>query len=80
MLYFDSIEVSKGVDVNKTSESKERDVCHYLYFLNKGFRFQPNFCNGCHDLWMMSMNFSDIAILNVLIIVVLLEKLAKMRP
>ena len=50
MLYFDSIEVSKGVDVNKTSESKERDVCHYLYFLNKGFRFQPNFCNGCHDL------------------------------
>ena len=50
ILYFDSIEVSKGVDVNKTSESKERDVCHYLYFLNKGFRFQPNFCNGCHDL------------------------------
>ena len=33
MLYFDNIEVSKGVDVNKTSESKEHDVCHYLYFL-----------------------------------------------
>ena len=29
MLYFDRIEVSEGSDVNKTSESKECDVCHY---------------------------------------------------
>ena len=39
MLYYDRIEVSEGNDVNKTSESKERDVCHYWYFLNKGFNF-----------------------------------------
>ena len=25
-------------------------------FLNKRFKFQPNVCNGCHDLLMMSMN------------------------
>ena len=37
--------------------------CHYWYFLNKGFKFQPNVCNRCHDLLMMSMNLSDIAIL-----------------
>ena len=30
----------------------------------KGFKFQPNVCNGCHDL-LMSMNFNDIAILNI---------------
>ena len=29
MLYYDRIEVSKGVDVNKTSASKECDICHY---------------------------------------------------
>ena len=29
------------------------------------FKFQPNVCNRCHDLLMMSMNFSDIAILNI---------------
>ena len=29
MLYFDRIEVSEGIDVNKTSESKECNVCHY---------------------------------------------------
>ena len=31
---------------------------------NKGFKFQPYVCNICHDLLMMSMNLSDIAILN----------------
>ena len=29
MLYFDRIDVSEGVDVNKTSASKECDICHY---------------------------------------------------
>ena len=32
-------------------------------FLDKGFKFQANVCNGCHDLLMMSMNLSHIAIL-----------------
>ena len=39
MLHFDKIDVSEGIDVNKTSESKQCDMCHYLYFLNKGFKF-----------------------------------------
>ena len=65
MLYFNRIDVSEGIDVNKTSESKECDICHYWYFVDKGFKFQPNVCNGCHDLLMMSMNLSDIAILNI---------------
>ena len=65
MLYFDRIDVSEGIDVNKTSASKECDICHYWYFLNYSFKFQPNVCNRCHDLLMMSMNLSDIAILNI---------------
>ena len=28
MLYFDRIEVSEGSDINKTSASKECDICH----------------------------------------------------
>ena len=32
MLYFDSIDVSEGIDINKTSASKECDICHYLYY------------------------------------------------
>ena len=29
MLYYDRIDVSEGIDVNTTSESKECNVCHY---------------------------------------------------
>ena len=65
MLYFERIDVSEEIDVNKISESKEYDSCHYWYFLNKGSKFQPNARNRCHDLLMMSMNLSDIAILNI---------------
>ena len=34
-------------------------------FLNKGFKFQPRVCNRCQDLLMMSINLSDIPILNI---------------
>ena len=65
MLYYDRIDVSEGIDVSKTSTSKECDICHYCYFSNYSFKFQPNVCNRYHDLLMMSVNFSDIAILNI---------------
>ena len=38
-LYYDRIKVSEGIDVNNTSESAECNICHYWYFLNKGFKF-----------------------------------------
>ena len=65
MLYFDRTDVFEGIDVNKTSESKQCNVCQYWYILNKGFKFQSKICNRCHDLLMMPMNLSDIAILNI---------------
>ena len=65
MLYFDRIEVSGGIDVNKTSAPKDCDICHYWYFLNYCFKFQPNICNRCHDLLIMSMNVSNITNLNI---------------
>ena len=65
MIYYDRIDVSEGIDVNKTSASKEYDICHYLYFLNNSFKFQPNVCNKYQDLLMLSVNLSDSAILNI---------------
>ena len=67
--------INERIDVNKTNASKECHICHYWYFLNYSFKFQSNICNRCHDLLIMSMNLSDIAILNIkgfLIIAVLL--------
>ena len=65
MIYFDRIEVSEEIDVNKRSRSYKYDICHYWYFLNYSFKFQPNVCNRRHDLLMMSINVSNIAILNI---------------
>ena len=49
MVYFNRIKISEGIDVNKTSESKECNICHYWYFLDRDFKFQQNACDGCHD-------------------------------
>ena len=65
MFYYDKIDVSERIDINKTSELKECDICHYWYFLNKAFKFQPNVRQRCHDLVKMSMNLSDTVILNI---------------
>ena len=62
MSFYDGIDVFEGIDVNKSSKSKE---CHYWYFLNKAFNFQPNVCNGCRDFLMMSISLSSIVIINI---------------
>ena len=60
MIYYDRADVSEGIDVNKTGS-----IYLYWYFLNKGFNFQSNVCNRYHNLLMMSMNISDIAVSNI---------------
>ena len=65
MLYYDRIDFSQGIDINKTSASKECNICHYWYFLHKGFKFQSAVGNGCHNILMMSMDLSDIIILKI---------------
>ena len=37
MLEYDSIDISEGIDINKTNKSKECDICHNWYFLDKYF-------------------------------------------
>ena len=40
-------------------------ICHYC-FLNYGFKFQDSrLHNGCHDLTMLSVNISNIAIITI---------------
>ena len=59
------IDISEEIDVNETSTSKECDICHYWYFLDKVCNFQSDIYNGCHFVLMLSINFKDIAILNI---------------
>ena len=65
MLQYQKIDVSKGIDVNKTSASKECKLCHYCFFKDVGFKFEEHVCNGCHDLLTMAHSLKNIAILSV---------------
>ena len=62
MLYYNKNEGYKGVYINKT---KRVFFCHYWYFLGKCFKFQPDVCNGCADVLMMSINLHNIAVLDI---------------
>ena len=58
MLEYDRIDISEGIDINKT---KECDICHYWYFKDIGFKYEPNLCNGCHGLIQKTMSFNGAA-------------------
>ena len=55
MLRYEKIHVSKGIDTNKTSASKEYMLFHYWYFKDVGFKFEAHICNKCHDVLMTKM-------------------------
>ena len=51
------------IDVNKTSASKECELCHYWFFKDVGFKFEEHVCNKCHDLLTMAYSLKNTAIL-----------------
>ena len=65
MLQYEKIDILKGIDINKTSTSKECMLCHYWYYENVGFKFEVHVCNKCHDVLMTAYELKNIAILNV---------------
>ena len=65
MLEYNKINISGGIDINKTNLLKECDICHYQYFKNIGFKYEPYFCNGCHDLLQKAISFNNVVIVYV---------------
>ena len=39
-------------------------LCHYWYFKDVGYKFQPYVCNGCHAVSMVTYELKNIVILN----------------
>ena len=64
MLKYQKIDVSQGIDVNKTSASKECELCHYCFFKDIGFKFEGHVRNRCYDLLTMAYSLKNIAILS----------------
>ena len=64
MLEYERIDISEGVDVNRTNFLKECYICHYWYFKDID-KYEPYLCNGCHDLMQKAMSFNNIAIVYI---------------
>ena len=62
MLEYNRIDISQGIDIKKTNASKECKICHYWYFKDIGFKYEPHLCNGCHGLMQKAVRFNNIAI------------------
>ena len=53
MQQYDKIDVSEGIDVNKTSASKEYEFCHYWFFTFK--------------IPLLDLNLKNMFVVNVII-------------
>ena len=65
MLEYNKIDISEGIDVNKTNKSKECMLCHYWYFLDKNFSYGPCLCDGCYNIMQKFIHFKNIAVAHV---------------
>ena len=63
-MQYDKIDVSEGIDVNKTGASKECKLCHYWFFKDIRVKIEEHVWNRCHDLLMMAHSLKNTAILS----------------
>ena len=64
MLHGDRIDKIERTDPTKRNRSKECMISHY-WFYKHGFKFQDSTCHDYHDLTLLSVNISHIAIITV---------------
>ena len=65
MIQYEIIDVSEGIDITKSNESKECMICLYWYFKDVDYKFAPYVCNRYHDLSVMVYDLDDFIILNI---------------
>ena len=49
----------------KKKLSKECNICHYWYFKDVGFKYEPYLCNGSYDIMQKAISFNNVAIVYV---------------
>ena len=65
MLEYDKTDISEGTDINKINASRECKICHYWYFKDIVFKYEPCLCNGCYGLMQKAISFNDVAVVYV---------------
>ena len=65
MLTYEKIDISDGINVDKSDKSKECMLCHYWYFLDKDFNYGPYLCHKCYNMMQKCNKPKNIAIVHV---------------
>ena len=60
MLQCERIDVSEGIDLNKSDKPKECIICHYWCFKDIGYKYEPYLWNRCHDLSVVAYDLNDL--------------------
>ena len=65
MLQYERIDISEGIDLNKSNKSIKCMICNYWYFKDIGFKHEPYACNKCHDFLITVFDLNNFIILNI---------------
>ena len=64
MLECDRIDISEGIDINKSEEKSARCIlCKFYYFLDKNFSYGPFLCNGYY-ISLKAVSMQNLAIIS----------------
>ena len=62
MLAYERIDISDGIDVNKSDKSKGCTLCRYWYILDKNVSYGPYLCDGCYNMTQKCNKLKNIRI------------------
>ena len=63
MSEYDRIDISEGIDVNKSKIiSRKCSLCKFYFFLDKNFNHGPYLCDGCYDMSLKATSMQNLAI------------------
>ena len=65
MLAYERVDISDGISVNKSDESKDCTLCHYWYFLDKTLSYGPYLCDGWYNMTQKCNKLKNIAIIRI---------------
>ena len=68
-MQYDKIDIFKGIDINKTDASKERIICHYWYFKDIGYKFEPLVCNDCDEIKVVAYELKNVSTIKVNVLI-----------
>ena len=65
MIQYERIDISEGIDINRSNESRECILCYYWYSKDILYKYEQYICNGCHNLLMVLYDLDNFMILNI---------------